>query len=138
LWYLLITKSSRTASKGFGKFLLTVGLIRTVACGGWVYITSSDDHDTHDIAMILYLLCTLPWQVGVWKTTPRSSRVAAKWRKIFTGLFFGTLPPMIYYFIQHKVHRVAGGKENLEKTKEREEGKKLAQSNNQRTQLSFP
>ncbi|KAH8555376.1 calcofluor white hypersensitive protein [Umbelopsis sp. PMI_123] len=108
LWYLLITKSSRTSSAGFGKFLLTVGLTRTVSCGGWVYITSSDDHDTHDIAMILYLLCTLPWQIGVWKTTPRSSHTAAKWRKIFTSLFFATLPPMIYYFLQHKVHRVPG------------------------------
>ncbi|GAB5587832.1 Protein cwh43 [Umbelopsis nana] len=108
LWYLLITKSTRTSSVAFGKFLLGVGLVRTVACGGWVYITSSDDHNTHDIAMILYLLCTLPWQVGVWKTTPRSSHTAAKWRKIFICLFFGTLPPMIYYFIEHKVHRIAG------------------------------
>jgi hypothetical protein len=75
-----------------------------------VYITSSDDHNTHDIAMIVYLLCTLPWQLGVWKTTPRSSVTSRKWRKIFTLLFFGTLPPMIYYFIGHKVHRIPGGK----------------------------
>lgn len=77
-----------------------------------MYITSSDDHNTHDIAMILYLLCTLPWQIGVWKTTPRSSQTSIKWRKIFTSLFFGTLPPMIYYFIEHKVHRIPGGMEN--------------------------
>jgi hypothetical protein len=24
--------------------------------------------------------------------------------------FFGTLVPLVYFFIQHKVHRVAGGK----------------------------
>ncbi|KAG2176266.1 hypothetical protein INT43_005500 [Umbelopsis isabellina] len=108
LWYLFTTKSARTSSTAFGKFLLAVGLIRTVSCGGWVYITSSDDHDTHDIAMILYLLCTLPWQLGVWKTTPKSNVTSRKWRKLFTLLFFGTLPPMIYYFIGHKVHRIPG------------------------------
>lgn len=28
---------------------------------------------------------------------------------LFLGRFFGALPPMIYFFIQHKVHRVPGG-----------------------------
>ncbi|CAG8702252.1 1805_t:CDS:2, partial [Gigaspora margarita] len=73
LWYLLITKSRPTGSPGFAKFLLIVGIIRTVSCGGWVYITSSDDHDMHDIAMITYLVCTLPWMLGVLSTTPPSS-----------------------------------------------------------------
>ncbi|CAG8754846.1 2049_t:CDS:2, partial [Gigaspora rosea] len=35
LWYLLITKSRPTGSPGFAKFLLIVGIIRTVSCGGW-------------------------------------------------------------------------------------------------------
>ncbi|KAI9288989.1 Frag1/DRAM/Sfk1 family-domain-containing protein [Umbelopsis sp. AD052] len=108
LWFWLTTRSTLTSSKGFGNFLLGVGLVRTVACGGWVYITSSDDHLTHDIAMVLYLLCTLPWQIGVLSTSDKKNPAAVRWRKFFTFAFFTTLPPMIYYFIQHKVKRVPG------------------------------
>ncbi|KAG5341577.1 hypothetical protein C0989_009279 [Termitomyces sp. Mn162] len=32
------------------------GVIRTLSCGGWVYITSSDDHDVHDAFMITYMV----------------------------------------------------------------------------------
>lgn len=110
LWFWLTTRSTLTSSKGFGNFLLGVGLVRTVACGGWVYITSSDDHLTHDIAMVLYLLCTLPWQLGVLATSDKKNPAAVRWRKFFTFAFFTTLPPMIYYFVQHKVKRVPGGK----------------------------
>ncbi|KAG0181862.1 hypothetical protein DFQ28_005065 [Apophysomyces sp. BC1034] len=107
LWYLYTTRSARTSSTQFGKFLLTVGIVRTVACGGWVYITSTDDHLTHDVAMILYLVCTLPWQLGVLATSTRNL-AALKWRRWLMIAFFGTLGPMIYYFLQHKVHRVPG------------------------------
>jgi hypothetical protein len=91
------------------KFVATVGLIRTVFCGGWVYITSTDDHDWHDIFMIGYLVLTLPWTLGCLTLSPMNV-TAVKYRKIFAGLFFGTLVPLIYFFIQHKVHKVAGGK----------------------------
>ncbi|GAA5797601.1 hypothetical protein HPULCUR_002991 [Helicostylum pulchrum] len=50
LWYICTTVST-TRSKRFSKLLLSVGLIRTIACGGWVFITSTDDHSIHDIAM---------------------------------------------------------------------------------------
>lgn len=40
------------------------GLVRTISCGGWVYITSSDDHDVHDVLMITYIVCDLPWMLG--------------------------------------------------------------------------
>jgi len=73
-----------------------------------VYITSTDDHSAHDVFMIAYLIFTLPWTIGVLLTCPVSSR-GLKLRKVFAGLFFGTLVPLIYYFIQHKVHRVPGG-----------------------------
>lgn len=108
LWYICTTVSTRTCSKRLGKMLLSVGIIRTISCGGWVFITSTDDHSIHDIAMVIYLLCTLPWQIGVLYTSPNNAATLKK-RKIFSALFFGTLPPMIYYFIQHKVHRVPGG-----------------------------
>ncbi|KAF7728465.1 hypothetical protein EC973_006018 [Apophysomyces ossiformis] len=107
LWYLYTTRSVRTSSSQFGLFLLAVGVVRTVACGGWVYITSSDDHLIHDVAMILYLVCTLPWQLGVLKTSTNNA-AALKWRRWLMIAFFGTLGPMIYYFLQHKVHKVPG------------------------------
>lgn len=99
LWYVCSCSS---------KPLLTIGILRTIACGGWVFITSTDDHHIHDIAMVIYLLCTLPWQLGVLYTSPKNP-IALKRRKFLTALFFGTLPPMIYFFIQHKVHRIPGG-----------------------------
>ncbi|GAA5806777.1 hypothetical protein MFLAVUS_000125 [Mucor flavus] len=108
LWYVYTTRSAKTSSKGFGLFLLSVGIIRTVSCGGWVYITSTDDHLTHDIAMVIYLLCTLPWQLGVLYTTANENQTAVRWRKLLTCAFFTTLPPMIYFFIQHKVQKVPG------------------------------
>lgn len=86
-----------------------MGLLRTLTCGGWTYITSTDDHDWHDILMISYIVCTLPWTTGCIALSPPNPS-AIKWRKRLAGLFFGTLVPLIYFFIQHKVHRVAGGK----------------------------
>ncbi|KAF3919268.1 hypothetical protein ABW20_dc0102228 [Dactylellina cionopaga] len=81
--------------------------MRTLLCGGWVYITSTDDHNWHDIFMISYLVLTLPWTLGCLATSPVNAK-AVKYRKILAGLFFGTLVPLIYYFIQHKVHKVPG------------------------------
>lgn len=72
-------------------------------------MTSTDDHDWHDIFMISYLVATLPWTLGCLALSPRNA-VVVKWRKRFAAAFFGTLVPLIYFFIQHKVHRVAGGK----------------------------
>lgn len=71
-------------------------------------MTSTDDHDWHDIFMISYLVATLPWTIGCIALSP-SNATALKYRKAFAGSFFGTLVPLIYFFIQHKVHRVAGG-----------------------------
>lgn len=41
--------------------LLVVGAARTLACGGWVYITSTDHALVHDVAMGLYLGLTPVW-----------------------------------------------------------------------------
>ncbi|KAL5503883.1 CWH43 [Sanghuangporus vaninii] len=78
------------------------GIIRTLSCGGWVYITSTDDHDVHDVLMITYILCNIPWMVGGIACTPKE-RVRQRRRR-----FFGSIVPMIYFFIQHKVHRIPG------------------------------
>jgi len=105
IWYFL--SSRRNPHSSLPGFLAGVGLFRTVACGGWTYVTSTDDHDWHDIFMISYLVATLPWTVGCLAISP-PNRNAIKWRKIFGGTFFATLVPLIYFFIQHKVHRVPG------------------------------
>lgn len=80
-----------------------IGTARTVTCGGWVYITSTDDHDIHDIFMIAYIILTLPWYIIV---TKHSNYKQAK--TIVGTTFFSTLVPMIYWYIQHQVHHVAG------------------------------
>ncbi|KAF9579831.1 hypothetical protein BGW38_003748 [Lunasporangiospora selenospora] len=108
LWYLLIVRNvPPQGSLRFAKFLLTNDIIRTVACGGWVFVTSTDDHDIHDVAMMIYLFCTVPHVIGTIKSAPQNRR-AQKYRRIFAYTFFGALVPMIYYFIQHNVHRVPG------------------------------
>jgi hypothetical protein len=86
-----------------------MGLFRTLTCGGWTYVTSTDDHDWHDIFMISYIVATLPWTLGCIALSPNNGK-AVKYRKYLAGSFFGTLVPLIYFFIQHKVHKVAGGK----------------------------
>lgn len=91
------------------KMVFWVGIFRTFTCGGWTYVTSTDDHDWHDIFMISYLVATLPWTLGCLALSPPNPK-AIRYRKTLASLFFGTLVPLIYFFIQHKVHKIAGGK----------------------------
>lgn len=100
------------------RILLVVGALRTIACGGWVYVTSSDDHDVHDIAMALYLILTPPWMYitsGSLATQPNKEQLsnasqndaladrAKKMRRWASGLFFGMMPFMVHFFYRHKV-----------------------------------
>ncbi|KFY76053.1 hypothetical protein V498_09771, partial [Pseudogymnoascus sp. VKM F-4517 (FW-2822)] len=103
LWYLL---TARPGAK-LPKFVAIVGVFRTITCGGWTYVTSTDDHDWHDIFMISYLVATLPWTLGCLALSP-PNETTIKYRKIFGGAFFGTIIPLVYFFIQHKVHKVPG------------------------------
>ena len=104
LWYIITAKPNSTLPKA----VLGVGIFRSLSCGGWSYITSTDDHDWHDIFMISYLVATLPWTLGCIAMSPPNPK-AIRYRKRCASLFFGTLIPLIYFFIQHKVHKVAGG-----------------------------
>ncbi|KAI0636196.1 Frag1/DRAM/Sfk1 family-domain-containing protein [Trametes polyzona] len=98
----------RTPQSSIPGFLLLVGILRTLSCGGWVYITSSDDHDVHDVLMISYIVLNLPWMFGSIAFTP-ASHVASRRRRRFAAFsFFAAIVPMVYFFIQHKVHRVPG------------------------------
>jgi len=103
LWYLLTARPNATLPK----FVAGMGIFRTLTCGGWTYVTSTDDHDWHDIFMISYLVATLPWTLGCLALSPANAK-AVKYRKYLASAFFGTLVPLIYFFIQHKVHKVAG------------------------------
>ncbi|KAB8343113.1 hypothetical protein FH972_022706 [Carpinus fangiana] len=103
LWYILTARPNSTLPK----VVFGTGIFRTLTCGGWTYVTSTDDHDWHDIFMISYLVATLPWTLGVLALSPPNP-TAITYRKIFGGAFFATLVPLVYFFIQHKVHRVAG------------------------------
>lgn len=86
---------------------LVSGVIRTFTCGGWVYITSTDDHDWHDIFMISYIVLTLPWEICIVVLSPKNSSVRRG--RMWTSVsFFATIVPLVYWFIQHKVYVVAG------------------------------
>jgi len=98
----------RSSSSSFPGFLCIVGIVRTLSCGGWVYITSTDDHDWHDILMITYIVCNIPWMYGGLACTSSQNPKARSRRRLVANGFFLSLVPMIYFFIQHKVHRVPG------------------------------
>jgi len=104
LWYLLTSRRHKTLPK----FVAAMGLFRTFTCGGWTYVTSTDDHDWHDIFMISYLVATIPWTVGCLTLSPPNPR-ATKYRKYIATVLFTTSIPMIYFFVQHKYYRVPGG-----------------------------
>ncbi|KAI3404032.2 CWH43 [Candida oxycetoniae] len=82
---------------------LTAGVLRTFTAGGWMYITSTDDHDAHDVFMIGYIVLTIPWTVCITLLSPKGS-FQRKARFYSAVTFFGTIAPLIYWFIQHKVH----------------------------------
>ncbi|THV03171.1 hypothetical protein K435DRAFT_748130 [Dendrothele bispora CBS 962.96] len=84
------------------------GVLRTLFCGGWVYITSNDDHDIHDFFMIGYIVLNLPWMIGGVLTTPLERKVVREKRIFVASAFFITLVPLVYFFIQHKVYRIPG------------------------------
>ncbi|KAF5367533.1 hypothetical protein D9758_003810 [Tetrapyrgos nigripes] len=66
------------------------GVLRTLSCGAWVYITSSDDHDVHDFFMILYIVLNLPWMVGGIFTTP-VERKSVRRKRLFVVAFSSCL-----------------------------------------------
>ncbi|KAH3676440.1 hypothetical protein WICMUC_002071 [Wickerhamomyces mucosus] len=91
----------------FNLFGLIVGILRTVTCGGWVYITSTDDHDAHDVFMIAYIILTIPWNYYIINSTPK--RTSLRNSRFYTSIsFYLLLIPLVYFFIQHKVHIIAG------------------------------
>ncbi|KAH7912023.1 Frag1/DRAM/Sfk1 family-domain-containing protein [Hygrophoropsis aurantiaca] len=97
-----LNRSKQTSLSGL---IFTAGIVRTLSCGGWVYITSNDDHDAHDVLMVVYIICNVPWMLG---TIMHSHGKARARRRIIATAFYASILPLIYFFIQHKVHRVPG------------------------------
>ncbi|KAI6037664.1 Frag1/DRAM/Sfk1 family-domain-containing protein [Pisolithus marmoratus] len=104
LQYLL----NRQSPSSLPGWMFLFGIIRTLSCGGWVYITSNDDHDVHDVLMILYILCNVPWMLGGIHCTRAGHTESRRRRKLVATLFFGSIIPMIYFFVQHKVYKIPG------------------------------
>ena len=83
-------------------------------------MTSTDDHDFHDVAMIAYLLLTPAWMyisgtslsstAQTASTTDREALLQKgnKFRKITAGAFFGMIPFMVFFFYRHKVLEIPG------------------------------
>ncbi|KAK1229087.1 Protein cwh43, partial [Marasmius sp. AFHP31] len=98
----------RSSTSSLPTIVFVCGILRTLSCGGWVYITSSDDHDVHDICMIGYIVLNIPWMVGGILSTPLEYASVRRKRVVLSSVFFLTLIPLVYFFIQHKVHRIPG------------------------------
>jgi hypothetical protein len=112
IWYLSIIRNvPENGSPGFANLLLVNDLIRTLACGGWVFVTSSDDLVIHNFAMIVYLLCTVLHVIGTIQSASQNLRTQ-KYRHRFAYSFLVVFVFMAYFFIQHNVYRIPGGKES--------------------------
>jgi len=110
LTYVFQTHFSVKPSTTASKFVALCGFLRTISCGGWVYITSSDNHLWHDVMMITYIVLTIPWQLGNVVLSPDAVlRTGNKYRRRFSALFFLSTIPLVYFFLQHKLKRVPGG-----------------------------
>ncbi|KAJ7475684.1 Frag1/DRAM/Sfk1 family-domain-containing protein [Mycena latifolia] len=81
------------------------GILRTVACGGWVYVTSYDDHDIHDFFMISYLKTV---SIGTARPCVALTMFAFACRTVVASAFFFSLIPLVYFYVQHRVHRLPG------------------------------
>jgi hypothetical protein len=100
--------------------LLVVGTLRTIMAGGFIYITSTDDHDAHDIAMAGYLILTPPWMYitsgslaaqpnkdAIMATSTKNSLAdqARRMRRFAATSFYGMIPFMVFFFYRHKVRK---------------------------------
>ncbi|EST05218.2 Frag1/DRAM/Sfk1 [Kalmanozyma brasiliensis GHG001] len=117
----LLVSLSTPARSPKASILLVVGVCRTLACGGWVYVTSTDDHFVHDIAMFAYLALTPPWmfitsgslaQPSILSRSAGSddqlASKARRTRRIACFSFFACTPFMGFFFYRHNVLRIPG------------------------------
>ncbi|WFD34418.1 Protein cwh43 [Malassezia cuniculi] len=95
-----------------GASVFTVGVLRTLSCGGWMFVTSSDHGLAHDVGMAAYLVFTPIWMIlcstSLGGGDAVAHRRAQRLRAFAALIFYACVPFMIYYYIQHKVKRVPG------------------------------
>lgn len=90
-----------------GSLVFWLGVARTLAAGGWVFITSNDSHGWHDNAMIVYLVLSLVYYVAVAAKTSRS-HPCSRWFSRCLVAFVANIAPLGWCYWRHKVLRVAG------------------------------
>ncbi|WFD30386.1 Protein cwh43 [Malassezia sp. CBS 17886] len=96
--------------------LLVGGGIRTLSCGVWVYVTSTDHSMMHDVAMGLYLAFTPVWTavcMAALAPAPQwnadaAHRRAQRLRTFAATCFYGCTPFMVRWYLQHKRDRIPG------------------------------
>ncbi|GAA5985216.1 hypothetical protein JCM10908_002572 [Rhodotorula pacifica] len=88
--------------------LAVVGVLRALMCGGWVFVTSTDHGDVHDVCMVSYIVLNLPYMILHTILTPKFATRAKSLRRWLGSSFFAALIPLVYYYLQHKQHRVPG------------------------------
>lgn len=47
-----------------------------------MYITSNDDHDAHDVLMITYMICNIPWMLGGITCTSVNQKAVRRKRQV--------------------------------------------------------
>ncbi|RXK35959.1 hypothetical protein M231_06782 [Tremella mesenterica] len=85
---------------------LVTGLMRTFCCGGWMYITSRDNHDLHDFFMIVYLLLNLPWMFLSSYHSPYTRTRRIRWTMMIA--FISMVPFLMWHYYRHSVLRIPG------------------------------
>ncbi|KAI8819697.1 putative integral plasma membrane protein [Fimicolochytrium jonesii] len=105
--------ATTTTTSVLSSVTLVFGLIRTLSCGGWVYITSSDQHDVHDVAMITYLVAGLLYMGGMTVLSRRTEQTTGNktgWRSRAACIagFLAMVPGLVYFFIRHKLDKIPG------------------------------
>lgn len=91
-----------------------LGLLRTLAAGGWIYITSSDDHGVHDVSMICYIFFGLLYMAGSCIALKKleslrgAGTTSFRFKLMALLSFLATMVPLIIFFIRHKSHRIPG------------------------------
>jgi predicted secreted protein len=105
LWYLL---SCERESPRISKLLITIGLLQTFLFGVWAYVTSTEDILVHEISGLSYLVCSLPWTLGIISIAPDNPR-AQRCREIIAGTIYAMWIPMISFYVLHKSNVAGGG-----------------------------
>lgn len=101
-----------------GSFLTLVGVLRTISCGGWIFVTSTDHSLVHDVMMGLYIGLTPLWmglcltQLGPRTTASerdmRAHKNAQVLRVLSAIVFYACTPFMVHFYLQHRVQRIPG------------------------------